>query len=218
MPIKPNCVTQRQSMDGDGFESSCENVPDVLALMNQRVLRVLRRFARNRAATWRLRVEIKNARVLMRVFERASSCDLVNRAQDLPVVRRTLSSAERQQRVLELKRRMSASITEPHQPLEWISGLKENQEDPEHIPDSSSSSECEERVSVESVVQKLFLQVEATKREAEVKDARILELEALVASLTCKNNQLRHQLQKVTPRHADSDQIDDRVSNQPVWE
>lgn len=217
MPIKPNCVAQRQSMDGDGFETSCENVPDVLALMNQRVLRVLRRFARNRVATWRLRVEIKNARVLMRVFERASSCDFVNGAQDLLVVRRTLSSAERQQRVLELKRRVSASITEPHQPLEWISGLKENQEDPEHIRDSSSN-ECEERVSVESVVQKLFLQFEATKREAEVKDAHILELERLIASLTCENNQLRHQLQKVTPRHADSDQIDDRVSNQPVWE
>ncbi|GAB9463617.1 Trafficking protein particle complex subunit 8 [Globisporangium polare] len=203
-----------------------EDLPVALAQEEQGALRVLRKFVRNQVATWRLRVEIKNVRVLVRVFERASSSHhLANRTRDLPLLRRTMYTAvERQRRVIELRHRVSTASTDSHnQSLEYALGLEEAQEDPEN----SSSSECEECVSVESVVHKLFLQIEATKHEGKAKDARILELEALVASLTCKNQELRRQLQKDTSSQAtrlhscgagSSEEIDDLGSNQLVME
>lgn len=157
-------------------------------------LQVLRRFVRSRVATWRLRVDIKNARVLARVFKSASSVHHANRPRGYSASRHSPCAAERQKRVLELQLRAFTPTTDAQQSLACDLKLKED-------PENSSSSDCEERVSVESVVHKLFLQLEASKRSAEANDACILELEALVAALTCENHQLRHQLQNAAKSH-----------------
>lgn len=161
----------------------------------------LSRFVRNAVCTWRFRCEVHTLRALHRAFAQApAQC---SRQRD--VHRRTVSvqvaAADKQQRILALQQRVVAASASARTHCD-ASRDKDNDTsgDPALADESdwsSGSESCvEERVSVETVVHKLFLQVEDAKQQVAIRDARILELEARVAELTALTSDLRRGLER----------------------
>lgn len=138
------------------------------------------------------------------MFERASRIQI---ARCKPAGAR-LPAAEKQARLLELRRRATNSTCA-------AIDSSRDQEEPQESSDEVSDRDCEERVSVESVVHQLYLQVEAAKRQSEEKDAQIRDLEACVAELTAANNQLRRQLLE-SQRTPLTSPCGSRVSGEPM--
>jgi hypothetical protein len=165
---------------------------------------VLQRFVRRFVMTYPAR---RSLRLLENAFQNAHAHRLCLAEEVASPCRPSLNSAFvlEKRRVLAGKYSVSCVVRSAPDMVVPKSTFEVYQPDDVEGHNSSSDSNDEEHVTAHGVVHTLFTQLQQARDEMAVKDRRVRELEALLASLVAENSRLSEELQALVSTKAEND-------------